>query len=310
MKFRAGTRSRSEGYTLIETLIVAFLVTVVFGLVAVSIRGFLSYRKTVASRTRLQQYETALTTSMIEDVANAGKGLKNAEGNRLVVTEAKTGKAQPAAFLESDGKTLTIVTTAREGVGETLVSSSPGTLVVAGVEFAKWQPLQVGSLVFCVNRTGPPALYEIRSVPRRATASDIGGSEFLKVNLNRTAVVSVVAASACAGVGPATTTQAATARVVPVTRIVRYRVENEGVVREEVTTCGSRSATSGTTDSRIPMTPGMTVSARFEYVSGPSISPRPDPNALQGIQFKGTITDSQTRLTQEVLFNAYVTEWK
>ena len=299
----------TRGLTLLEVVIALLVTVVLVGVLISGFQAFQKYRLHSSSRNRLQELSHVFSSTLIEDLQTAGLGVASLSGTALVVKDAQNNGVRPTVFLNTDGTALTILATDREGAGN-IVQLAASSIIVNGVVAERWTKLPAGSLVFCtIPGGGQPALVQLSAKPRKATPSDLPVNTGVVYNLKRTVVLTFAPAPVCLGVGSLSSTVNLGGQVIPVTRLVRYRSDDSGILREESVVCGTGNGAAQPATTLL--TPLMNQSLSFQYVtaSGTSLTFPADASQLRGIRVTAEILDPTTRLTDNLNFDAFVEPW-
>ncbi|HMW01090.1 MAG TPA: hypothetical protein PKE58_13210 [Acidobacteriota bacterium] len=300
----------TRGLTLLEVVIALLVTVVLVGVLISGFQAFQKYRLHSSSRNRLQELSHVFSSTLIEDLQTAGLGVASLSGTALVVKDAQNNGVRPTVFLNTDGTALTILATDREGAGN-IVQLAASSIIVNGVVAERWTKLPAGSLVFCtIPGGGQPALVQLSAKPRKATPSDLPVNTGVVYNLKRTVVLTFAPAPVCLGAGSLSSTVNLGGQVIPVTRLVRYRSDNSGIIREESVVCGTTGNTAAQPNTTW-LTPLMNQSLSFQYVtaSGTSLTFPTDTSQLRGIRVAAEILDPTTSLTDKLNFDAFVEPW-
>lgn len=306
-------RHHQRGFTLFEALLVLGIVAIIAVPLVGTLAQLSSTTRILASQAAIHSRTRYLVNDVRETLTNAGTGIKNVAGDRLVIADtSKT--AQPAVFVDESGSVLTVLVTNETGAG-TIITGAGTTKLVLDNTSAQWTNLPANSYVMAVNAVGPPAILQLTASPRPATDGEIP-NELGTYNLNQTAVLQVVPASEFFGIRPLTTTYTDAARLVPIVRVVRYATDQNGIQRDEFVAgagdyLGGPHAT-GNKTFIAPMTPGLVATIAFSYVTivGRTQKLPGDTTTLRGIHVQMRVTDPATNYSEGDGYDCFVDAWQ
>jgi type II secretory pathway pseudopilin PulG len=232
---------KEAGFTLIESLVAAFIGVIVLAVViSVSIE-YLKYSREQSAQNALNDQSNSLIAMVKDDVQIAGTGSALDTGGAGPIGKSST-EQRCGVYVSPDGKSLDVwhLTNGGSGtVAETSTTAGVSTVVLLGSELTAFANIPIGGGVVVFPKvpsvTSAPGILTLTELPRASTSTDFGTpGDF--ANVNQSLCVTLkgrLNQGTCFGLTGERATIASGDFVAPFRRLIRYSSTTDGMLRTE-----------------------------------------------------------------------------